>query len=122
MHAYDGLLLCMYGDTLHTPACASGSSCLVKHPDTYVNHRAARCRCQVCDAVKQYARAIALCADSCCLAPAGLPNNDQLYFCPANGSSCYFYVKTSLSFDASKAACRSRGGNLVSYNTGGLLA
>jgi hypothetical protein len=49
---------------------------------------------------------------------AGLPNNDQQYFCPANGSSCYYYVSTSLTFNASRSNCQSRGGYLVAYNTG----
>ncbi len=52
---------------------------------------------------------------------SGAPNNDQFYFCPANGSSCYYYVSASLSFNDSKTNCRNRGGYLVSYNTGGPL-
>lgn len=50
---------------------------------------------------------------------AGLPNNNQQYFCPPNGTSCYFYVATTLSFNDSRTNCRNRGGYLVSYNTGG---
>jgi hypothetical protein len=49
---------------------------------------------------------------------AGLPVNDQQYFCPANGSSCYFYVSATLSFNDSRTNCRNRGGYLVAYNTG----
>ncbi len=47
-----------------------------------------------------------------------MPNNDQFYFCPANGSSCYYFVSTTLTFNASRTNCQSRGGYLVAYNTG----
>lgn len=53
---------------------------------------------------------------------AGFPNNDQVYFCPATGGSCYVYVSTRQTYNASKAYCQYRGGYLVAYNTGGGMA
>ncbi len=50
-----------------------------------------------------------------------MPYNNQFYFCPANGSSCYYYVRSNLAFSAAKANCQNRGGDLVAYNTGDRL-
>ncbi len=50
---------------------------------------------------------------------AGLPMNDQRYFCPTNGSACYFYVSTSQTYNDCKTICQGRGGQAVSYNSGG---
>jgi hypothetical protein len=53
----------------------------------------------------------------CCFTCAGLPANDQQYFCPANGSSCYFYASSSQTYNASKSLCQGRGGYAVAYNS-----
>jgi len=49
---------------------------------------------------------------------AGLPNNDQKWFCPANSSSCYFYNGTSAAYSVHRSGCQGMGGYMVAYNTG----
>ncbi len=44
--------------------------------------------------------------------------NDQQYFCPAGGNSCYFYSSTSQTYALGKTTCQNRGGYAVSYNSG----
>ncbi len=48
---------------------------------------------------------------------AGLPANDLYYFCPTNGSTCYFYNTTTAPYATHKLACSNLGGYLVSWNT-----
>jgi hypothetical protein len=48
--------------------------------------------------------------------------NDQKWFCPSNGSSCYFYNSTSAAYSVHRSACQSLGGYLVAFNTGRLPA
>jgi hypothetical protein len=48
--------------------------------------------------------------------------NDQKWFCPSNGSSCYFYNSTAAAYSVHKGACQSLGGYLVAFNTGRLPA
>jgi hypothetical protein len=48
---------------------------------------------------------------------AGLPANDLYYFCPTNGSTCYFYNTTTAPYTTHKLACSNLGGYLVSWNT-----
>jgi hypothetical protein len=43
--------------------------------------------------------------------------NDQRYFCPTNGSSCYLNIASSQSYDAGKVICQNRGGYAVALNT-----
>ena len=52
---------------------------------------------------------------------AGVPNNDQKWFCPGNSSSCYFYNSTTATYNVHRGACQSIGGYLVAFNTGGWM-
>jgi hypothetical protein len=68
--------------------------------------------------MQQFRRArVTECSAVCCFTCAGLPANDQQYFCPANGSSCYFYASSSQTYNASKSLCQGRGGYAVAYNS-----
>ena len=49
---------------------------------------------------------------------AGLPNNDQRWFCPSDGATCYFYNATGGTISDHRSACTSMGGYIVAYNTG----
>jgi hypothetical protein len=51
---------------------------------------------------------------------SGLPNNDQKWFCPANGTSCYWYNSTNAAYSDHRNACKGLGGYLVAFNTGEL--
>lgn len=44
--------------------------------------------------------------------------NDQQYFCPTGGNSCYFYISSSQTYALGKTMCQTRGGYAVSYNSG----
>jgi hypothetical protein len=50
----------------------------------------------------------------------GLPNNDQKWFCPANGTSCYWYNSTTAAYSDHRNACKGLGGYVVAFNTGEL--
>jgi hypothetical protein len=51
-------------------------------------------------------------------ANAGVPHNDLSWFCPENGTSCYYYNAIPTAYDSHKAACQSLGGYIVALNTG----
>ena len=44
--------------------------------------------------------------------------NDQIWYCPLNGDSCYYYNTTYATYATHKAACQAQGGYLASYNSG----
>ena len=48
--------------------------------------------------------------------------SDQLYFCPGNMTSCYYYLKTTAAYSAQKTICQNMGGYLVAYNSGWLAS
>jgi hypothetical protein len=61
--------------------------------------------------------------DRCCPGTAGLPRENNVTHCPDNGTSCYFMYSVGRSYQAAKASCAlNRGGDLVSWNTGGAPA
>lgn len=48
----------------------------------------------------------------------GLPMNDQEYFCPPGGNSCYFFISSTQTYAIGKTMCQTRGGYAVAYNSG----
>jgi hypothetical protein len=48
---------------------------------------------------------------------AGAPQNNDVTYCPANSTSCYFYKSTTSTNAAAATYCQSLGGYLVSWNS-----
>jgi hypothetical protein len=48
---------------------------------------------------------------------AGVPTNNDVTYCPANSTSCYFYSATWRTFSAAQTYCAGLGGDLVSWNS-----
>ena len=47
-----------------------------------------------------------------------LPANSATWYCPVNGTQCYYYNATTAAYAVHKSNCQRMGGYLVSYNTG----
>lgn len=48
---------------------------------------------------------------------AGVPQNNDYTYCPANGTSCYFYKSASHTYANAVGYCQNLGGYVVAWNS-----
>jgi hypothetical protein len=46
-----------------------------------------------------------------------VPQNNDNTYCPANGTSCYFYRSTTSTYSSAGAFCQNLGGYVVAWNS-----